>query len=147
PKRRASMRRATSFNWFCKTLQGRLTDRPKESVALGLALALVMLGVSSSSFAQSFTFTSFDAPGAGQAGTFPFSINSRGLIVGYFQDPSGATHGFLRNSIGAVSAFDVPGSISTVPQSINTGGDFTGTWQGANFTVHGFLETSGGKLT
>src|SRR5205814_5201693 len=79
--------------------------------------------------------------------TFPFSINARGLIVGYFQDPSGATHGFLRNSTGAVSTFDVPGSISTVRQSINTGGDFTGTWQGANFTVHGFLETSGGKLT
>ena len=111
------MQKATSFNWFCKTLQGRLPDRPIESVALGLALALVLLGASSTSFAQSFTFTSFDAPGAGQAGTFPFSIDSRSLIVGYFQDPSGATHGFLRNSTGAVSTFDVPGSISTVPRA------------------------------
>jgi hypothetical protein len=34
--------------------------------------------------AQSGTFSSFDAPGAGGQGTFPIAINRSGLIVGYF---------------------------------------------------------------
>jgi len=39
----------------------------------------------------------FDAPGAGSAGTFPKGINDRGEIVGYYEDGNFVIHGFVRS--------------------------------------------------
>lgn len=45
------------------------------------------------------TFSSFEAPGAGKGagqGTIPTTINSAGVIAGYYLDSSGVYHGFVR---------------------------------------------------
>jgi hypothetical protein len=51
--------------------------------SLGL-LALFTLGLSFSASAQKSTFTTFDPPGS--AGTFPASINSAGVITGFYPE-------------------------------------------------------------
>ena len=43
--------------------------------------------------------TTFDAPGAGTnspQGTVSYSINSAGVIAGFYQDGNGVSHGLLR---------------------------------------------------
>ena len=54
------------------------------------------------------SFTTFDPPGS--LVTNPTSINSAGVVTGWYQDASG-THGFLLAK-GAITTFDVTGSIS-----------------------------------
>ncbi|MGA2591794.1 MAG: hypothetical protein ABSH32_17925, partial [Bryobacteraceae bacterium] len=49
--------------------------------------------------ASSGTIATFRAPGAGGGayqGTVSFSINSAGVLAGYYTDASNVNHGFLR---------------------------------------------------
>lgn len=91
-------------------------------------------------------FTTIDVPGAGAkcdvGGTFPFSINPRGEIAGYYNDTNLINHGFLRIPCRsdrdennnpkkcyevAIITFDVSGpGGGTFPQSINREGAVTG---------------------
>ena len=51
------------------------------------------------------TVTTFEAPGAGNApgqGTFAYSINTAGTIVGYYIDSDDNNHGFLRSASGVL---------------------------------------------
>jgi hypothetical protein len=43
-------------------------------------------------------------------GTYPFAINSAGVITGFYQDVNNVYHGFLRVSDGIITVFDVPGA-------------------------------------
>jgi uncharacterized membrane protein len=76
--------------------------------------------------AQSGTFSSFDAPGAGGRGTFPIAINRSGLIVGYFTDSSNVEHGFIRDPNGTFTVVDVPGQTGTQITAVNSRGLVTG---------------------
>jgi uncharacterized membrane protein len=71
---------------------------------VALAATLLLVGVASSLHAQ--TITTFDVPNS--TGTIPRAINTRGEIVGSYDDliPEG-THGFLRQRNGTIVTFDV----------------------------------------
>jgi len=95
--------------------------------------------------ANSGTFTTFDVPGDAQ-GTYPYSINAKGLITGYYGDSSGIPHGFVRAADGTITTFDVTGAVfGTNPYAINTAGIITG-WYYDPTATHGFLRTSDGRI-
>jgi hypothetical protein len=95
------------------------------------------------------TFTSFDVPGAGTGahqGTFPFAITA-GVITGYYSDANSLNHGFLRNSSGTLTSFDVPDGVNgTFALAINPAGVVTGYYNDANSVAHGFLRASSGAF-
>src|SRR5438046_2554529 len=92
-------------------------------------------------------FTTFDAPDAGHVpgvddGTYPFGINTKGAITGWYVDDADANHGFVRGKNGAIVEFDVPGAgPGLFVWSINPSGAVTGYFRDANFVVHGFVRT------
>src|SRR5947209_19291782 len=53
-------------------------------------------------------YTTFDVPDA--ASTFAQSINASGAVTGFYQDASGATHGFVRANDGTIATFEVSGA-------------------------------------
>lgn len=100
------------------------------------------------------TITTFDAPGAGTSGSFPYfqgsfgsSINGAGVITGNYVDPSNVEHGFLRAPGGAITTFDAPGALNTGAFSINEAGTITGSFDDASSVGHGFLRAPDGTFT
>src|SRR5947208_3495268 len=107
------MRKSTSPSRFSKLLAVTLPIRSRGSVALSVALCgLLLVGVCSSASAQSFTFTTFEAPGASTTpsdaaqGTFAASINNSGVITGLYVDAGFGQHGYLRAPDGTFTTFD-----------------------------------------
>jgi hypothetical protein len=89
-----------------------------------------------------------DVPGAGPF-TFPFAVNNRGQVVGYYADedtrlnPDGSlspykVHGFLWDE-GRFSRFDAPDSLATFPYGTNNRGQIVGGYFDAAGKQHGFL--------
>jgi hypothetical protein len=99
--------------------------------------------------------TVFDAPGAGTVkheGTFPTSINSRGVITGMVDDANSVYHGFVRTAAGGFTTFDAPGAkkdldAGTIPTSINTAETITGMYRDPNLVYHGFVRAAGGAIS
>jgi hypothetical protein len=86
------------------------------------------------------TFTAFDAPGAGTSrglGTYGVSINTEGVIAGYYVDASDAQYGFIRAASSTISAFDAPGAEWTLPVGINAAGVIAGSYADANYVCKG----------
>jgi hypothetical protein len=115
----------------------RTPERPQEAAAGGSA----------------FTFTTFDAPGAGTGmlqGTMGTSINDAGDIAGVYLTPPNVAHGFVRtvaNGTASFATFDAPGAGTslnegTFPASINTAGDVAGMYFDAKNAYHGFLRAA-----
>src|ERR1035438_10508868 len=77
------------------------------AAALALAI-LVVLGVVAAPSAQAQTFTTFDVPGA--VAISPLSINTAGIVSGFFVDTSYVDHGFVRAADGVITTFDAPGA-------------------------------------
>jgi hypothetical protein len=105
------------------------------------------------------TFITFDAPRADPTlGTYPTSINPKGVITGYYQTSDGLYHGFLRycdreDNGGACVAeeshfieFDVPGSSNTLPVGITPSGTIAGNYLDSSGSGGGFVRTADGKL-
>jgi uncharacterized membrane protein len=96
----------------------------------------------------------FAAPNAGtdsSSGTFPWSINSGGTIIGDFADALHVYHGFIRAPSGDISAFDCPGASGqagsgTFPVSINSAGVIVGTYNGSDLLTHGFIRELNGNI-
>ncbi|MGO8734754.1 MAG: chitobiase/beta-hexosaminidase C-terminal domain-containing protein [Terriglobia bacterium] len=103
------------------------------------------------------TFTApIDAPGAATGsgvlmGTFSFSINTNGDIVGGYTDANSVTHGVRRTAEGTLTApIDAPGAGTagtslypgTVCVGINDSGVMTGGYFDASGVLHGFVLTS-----
>lgn len=59
--------------------------------------------------ADSFSFTTIDAPGD----TAVQGITDAGQIVGNFEDAGGNAHGFVRTPTGAIITINVAGATST----------------------------------
>jgi probable HAF family extracellular repeat protein len=76
-----------------------------------------------------------------------FSVNSKGQIVGEFEEASGVRHGFI-DTAGTFVNVDFPGSVDNSVTDINTSGDVVGTW-GDEASVHdigrehGFIQQQG----
>jgi len=81
--------------------------------------------------------TLIDYPNAG--GTWPWGINSRGDIVGYYTGADNINHGFLLNG-GQYTAIDYPGSAVTLIHGISPQGDVVGEFGATTTSPHrGFL--------
>jgi hypothetical protein len=130
--------------------RGKIGFRSRQS-ARGLRLGLLWLAclaaVSVAASAQ--TYIEFNAPGASTTvptyGTFPQSINTDGVIAGYFFDSG--EDGFVGTAGGTITSFDVSGAAATVPKSINSAGVITGNWEDANGAHHGFVRSADGTIT
>lgn len=76
--------------------------------------------------------------------THALGINSTDQIVGWYNDGSGVTHGFLRNfsgygNRGDYVSLDPLNSINTVAENINDNGQIVGYYQSSDKAYHGFL--------
>ena len=99
-------------------------------------------------------YTAFEAPGADTTagdfnGTFVNGINDAGAITGFYVDASGGSHGFLRSPEGAITTFDVTGSIigSTTPNALNLEGAIVGFFANQNGVFRPFLRHPNGTFT
>jgi hypothetical protein len=83
--------------------------------------------------------TNFSIPGA--ASVYPFAINDLGAVVGTWYDSSGMAHGFIRNVLGKISTFDVPGAgyTGSVAFGLNNLGWISGHFWDANDYEHGYI--------
>jgi len=112
-------------------------------------LGLVFLAaVSVAASAQ--TYIEFEAPGAGTAptqGTFPLTINTDGVIAGYYFDAIDVHHGFVGSAGGTITSIDVPGAFGTIADSINSSGLVAGHYDDANAVHHGFVRSASGKIS
>jgi len=110
----------------------------------------------------------FDAPGAGKQsvspgfsltpvgvyfgqGTYPFSINRRGAIAGYFADTNSVYHGFVRWPNGKFTRIDVEGAGTgeaqgTIVGNINDEDDVTGQYFDAQGAAHAFVRWPDGNV-
>jgi hypothetical protein len=103
------------------------------------------------------TITKFEAPGASE--TFAFSINTEGVIAGYYGDngsPHPVYHGFVRSASGTITTFDAPGAGTsensvyvqgTFALSINDNGVIAGYYVDASEGYHGFVRAADGTIT
>jgi hypothetical protein len=105
----------------------------------------------------------FDAPGAATSvsracapycGTVAFSINDRGVIVGYYTDEHIVPHAFIRTSDGRFTTFDAPGAglghhlnEGTVAYAVNDDDTVAGLFEDADLVYHGFVRDHGGGFT
>lgn len=93
--------------------------------------------------------TAFDVPGAGTGanqGTLPQGNNAIDVdvIEGSFVDVNNVSHGFVRDTFGEITTFDVPGAgknanQGTFPASNNLQGAITGFYVDVSNVAHGFL--------
>jgi hypothetical protein len=98
------------------------------------------------------TFTTIDAAAAGSSseqGTFPLAVNLTGEVAGYYIDPSGYYHGFIRNSEGVITTVDpsVNGNSGTVINAIDAAGDTSGYYFDSQNAEHSFVRNPGGTIT
>lgn len=114
--------------------------RGKMLFPLGVFLAILTCF---SSQAVANTFTTIDFPGAISPGTYTWSINNSGEVVGYYYDSSGFLHGFSYSG-GSHSTIDVPvpGATYTTAFGINNSGEITGTY-GDAFGDHVYVDKGG----
>ena len=75
----------------------------------------------------------------------PMSLNQDGEIAGYYGDPIGVVHGFVRYKDGTFATFEAPnasakGGLGTFPQSINRNEEVAGYYYAApTGALHGFV--------
>jgi hypothetical protein len=112
-----------------------------------LPAALLFAGLMTmASTASGQEFISIDVPGAAN-GTYPFGVNGRGQVVGYYYIDPFTAHGFLRDTDGSLVTIDLPGATrGTLPAAINARGDIAGSFYDA-VGGHAFIRTSGGDVT
>ena len=91
-------------------------------------------------------FTSFEDPSAAPMQTAALAINSGNFISGFFTDPGGNDHGFVRSPNAQFDNFDFPGADFTDAFQINDLGQVVGQYA-TNFPNHGFVLTGAMGLT
>jgi uncharacterized membrane protein len=79
---------------------------------------------------------------AGSVFTSALSINNSGVIVGWYEDQSQVTHGFIFDH-GALTNVDAPGGTSTICLGINSIGEVVGQYIRASGKNIGFLYRNG----
>ena len=95
------------------------------------------------------TFTTFVVPGSGTGdnqGTIGWSINTLGVVTGWYIDSNSVVHGYVRATNGTLTPFDAPGAGTgsgqgTQSSGINDGGVITGYDLDSSNVYHGFYRT------
>jgi hypothetical protein len=94
------------------------------------------------------TYTIFDPPGAGPAGSGATAINDSGAVLGAYLDANLIRHGYIRNTDGTFVIFDEPNAgqlavslsiFGTLPVDINSSGTIVGDYSDGAGNRHGFL--------
>jgi len=144
------------FHGFTRSVNGSLStvDFPGavDTGVLGLNDFGTMVGVydlgdltTNISFALARgTFTSFEEPAAAPMQTIAEGINALGVISGYYNDPSGNTHGYVRGVDRTFHSFDFPGAAYTDTTKINSLGQVVGGTL-ANFPLRGYIYAATNK--
>src|SRR3989449_435974 len=117
----------------------------KLPICLFLLVVPLMLGEGvPRALADSFTFTTIDAPG-GNKGSQASGINIAGQIVGAFET-GGAEVAFRRDTDGSFTTIDVPGACCSGAEGINDSGQIVGRFtDNTSYTTHGFLRSPDGS--
>jgi len=92
-------------------------------------------------------FTTFQVPGA--TATHPRAIANSGVVIGFFDDPSGA-HGFIRATNGVFTTIDVSGATVTDPVAIRSDGTIVGLYSvqsEGRYAWLGFVRAPDGRIT
>lgn len=111
-----------------------------------MALALAVLAFVASGYAQQFTFTSLDYPGAGL--TTGRGINNHGDIVGAYRvDPPRHALLIKNGQYIPIAPDSILGINYSEATNINDRGDITGQMIDENGLVHGFLVIDGQVTT
>lgn len=97
-------------------------------------------------------FSTIDVAEAGtgsEQGTFALVLNLTGDVAGYFIDPNGMVHGFIRNAAGVITTVDVPvnGNLGTEIVAIDGAGDTAGFYFDSLDDQHSFVRSSDGTIT
>lgn len=124
-----------------KTKTWMIVTKRQRMRFLGCALS-VLWSSALAAETPSWTFTTVDFPGFASV-TSPISMNNQGDIVGYYDDSSGAWHGYLRLNGGDFISLDFPGAIATFAAAINDAGDIVGSYFDQAGFQHGFLLKDG----
>ena len=100
--------------------------------------------------------TTFDAPGAGsgsgQGTVGSVSINTGGVIAGYYADSTMVEHGFIRGANGGIVTFNAPGAGTgfiqgTAALSINAAGTVAGYYKDGSNAYHSYVRAPTGAIT
>ena len=118
-----------------------LKRRRRGNGAILPAIIFVLAGIPVA-FGQTPSFTPIDYPGATL--TDAFGINTRGDVVGNYNNADKSDHGFLL-SAGLYTSIDFPGATATEAFTISPRGDIGGIYTLGGVT-HGFV-LSGTKFT
>jgi probable HAF family extracellular repeat protein len=73
--------------------------------------------------------------------TYAFGINDVGDIVGFYGQPDGSSHGYLRSADGNYTSLDVPDAQLTCAYGINNNGIIVGSFDDQQNHTHGFVAT------
>jgi len=90
-----------------------------------------------------YSFLPFDPPGS--TDTVASAVNTRGQVVGRFQDSGGDVHGYLRQPNGSFVTIDFPGSVFSIALDINDAGTIVGAFQNQDGATHGFSRSPNGS--
>jgi len=127
------------------------TDSTRKLAITALGAILCTMTTAFAASNDTAKIITFDVSGIGTAsgqGTFPFANNLQGEITGYWVDPKGVGHGFVRHFNGDIVSFDASdGSTLTQGQGINAEGSIVGDYQDSNYVGHGFLRAPHGEIT
>ena len=117
------------------------TIRAFSPIYLALAIAMGSTVPQVHAQAQALSiFTSIDVPGATE--TDANDINDAGVIVGFYVDPSGMDHGWVRVG-GTFRNVDVPGAAGTFAYGINDSNQIVGWYTDSGLAEHGFMLDKG----
>jgi YVTN family beta-propeller protein len=87
-------------------------------------------------------FVPVNVPGATTTEVLGMDPTNAQLLVGFYVDTSGATHGYLLNG-GSVTTLDYPGGIVTNAFDVNDSHQVVGTYVDSEEVDHGFLWSNG----
>ena len=112
-----------------------------------ILIALLLLGSPQEGFAQPYHFWNFDYPGADN--TFPTGISDRGVVVGIWQISAEGNRGFILETDGSFTSFEVPFSPFPTTQAtgINNKRVVVGFYYDASSVAHSFIRDPDGNFT
>jgi YVTN family beta-propeller protein len=91
-------------------------------------------------------FAAFEDPAAASMETAAFGMNSANFVSGFFDDPMGNEHGFVRAPNAQFHNFDFPFADFTDAFKLSNSGTLVGQYA-TNFPVHGFVLSGAMGLT
>jgi hypothetical protein len=124
----------------------------RSAVRLGLmaAAALCCLTISAGGALARATYTTFDAPNAGNCkycGTSALYLNRQREIAGEYVDGHHRAHGFVRTPDGEITEISLAKDFDTRVSGLNADGVVAGYFNDTSSHTRGYLRAPDGKIT